>query len=127
MVPQFIKNERRKCSRVEVHFSVMFCNYNSVWTCKREMIKALTLDLCEDGVALMTEKPISVGRKLIVKFQMIESGVAFNDKSITLITLHGHVVYSKDCEMGRFRAGISFDNVAEEKEEKFYDLVCSPY
>lgn len=123
-------DERRKFPRIKVSFRV-FCfkieSENIPIKFDRERLEAATLDLSEGGVSLVVGNYLPENTKLLLKFVRYQSDYSESANSDELVTVSGEVAYALPYKNGRYRLGISFGKVDEEKESKFFDLICLPY
>ncbi len=119
--------ERRTTRRIQGKYFASYRYYypqeNRLGTQEHE---ALTLDISETGVSLVTDKKIRIGSELLIKFMINKEIDIAHSRFRKFILFTGTVVYAVSQGDNCYRLGIYFGPSTQKNEIKFFDIVCSP-
>lgn len=88
--------------------------------------EAMTLDLSEIGTTLLTNHDVSVGDRLLVKFIIKDDVSSERQYSKRIIAFKGKILNVLPLKERQKRIGVFFGQSDKSKEEKFFDIICSP-
>ena len=88
--------------------------------------EAMTFDLSEIGTTLLAKHDVTVGDRLLVKFIIKEDILSKDQCPKKIVAFKGKVVNVLSLNSEQRRIGVSFGPSSKEKEEKFFDIICSP-
>jgi len=122
-------NERRGFRRLKVNFFVQYSVGEAPSIENRlesEENSAITIDLSEGGVTLIAGQYVPANANMKIKFITSEGSRPARGDLPEHIMLEGAVVSVIPLTSCRYRLGISFGEITEEIQSKFFDLICCP-
>lgn len=119
--------ERRQIPRIRGRYFVR-CRLFSPEEMKLDLneFEAVTADLSEAGVALITSKDIPVGKNVIVKFSVNNEMGNTLSSYRKVVAFTGTLVHKTPIENNSYRLGIYFGPPDPQDEDKFVNVICSP-
>jgi len=119
--------ERRKIRRIHGKYLAKFRYfYPRERRLDASEYEAMTLDISEAGVSLVTDKELKIGSHVLVKFLINKELGDTRARFRKCILLTGKVIYSLPEKDSIFRMGIYFGPPSSKSEMKFFDIICSP-
>jgi len=120
-------NDRRRLQRTKAQYFVR-CRLFFPEKRKLDMLEfeAMTADLSEEGVCLITHKNIPIGQHVVVKFSVNNNVGNTLSSYRRIIAFTGTLVHAKQLDNNLYRLGISFGSADAINENKFMDVVSSP-
>jgi len=119
--------ERRQTRRIQAIYCAKYRYYDpQTKHLDSQEYEALTLDISETGVALVTDREVPIGTNLVIKFTVNKFGDFSHSRFSKVILFTGTVAYSVPRGNDLYRLGIYFGPATKKNEIKFFDVVCSP-
>ena len=126
MIHAFIP-ERRATRRIHGKYIAKYRHfYHKDNRLDKKEFEAMTLDISEAGVAIVTNRKLKVESQILVKFLINKDLCDFNRLFRKCILFTGKVVYAMKQGDTLYRMGIYFGPPSKKSEVKFFDIVCSP-
>ena len=89
--------------------------------------EATTVDLSENGVALIADQPIDCGAHLIIRFSVNNEMGNTLSSYRKIVVFTGTLVYSEHIMDKSYRLGIAFHpGESVPNEDKYVEVICSP-
>jgi len=111
-------DERRKFKRIKVSF-VVFYRVNSPLIVRMligdKEISAVALDLCEDGMAILTDYEIPTSAIVTVKFIIVNDTAVRNEDRFRSVKIEGEVRYNTLTTERAYRLGIHFIDISADE------------
>jgi hypothetical protein len=112
-------DERRKFKRIKVSF-VVFYKVNYPLTVRmlvgNKEINAVALNLCEDGIAILTNYKIPAFTIVTVKFIIVNDTAVRNEDRFRSMKIEGEVCYNNILTAERdYRLGIHFIDISADE------------
>lgn len=112
-------DERRKFKRIKVSF-VVFYKVNYPLTVRmlvgNKEINAVALNLCEDGIAILTNYKIPAFTIVTVKFIIVNDTAVRNEDRFRSMKIEGEVCYNNILAAERdYRLGIHFIDISADE------------
>lgn len=122
------RTDRRRCQRVHVTLGVVYRVLGPRFVSDfmgSDEYESQTLNISECGTAILSENYLPVGTSLYLKFVVFESDHVGAVRFFEPLTVVGEVRSSFIQKDYRYRLGLSFEHVPEDRKSILLDLVKS--
>jgi len=119
--------ERRKIPRIKSKYFVR-CRLFHPWERALDLneFEAMTEDLSEAGAALLADKDLTIGKKLLIAFSVNNTTGNTLSSYRKVIAFTGTIVSKKMIKKNLYRFSVYFGQPDLETEDKFVRVICSP-
>lgn len=118
--------ERRRHKRVKVSFILNYscgAGANSGMIPLGQQVDAMMLDLCEGGVAILTNQDLPLSSSLGMKFTLMNYKSFNKDDRTKIIEARGKVCYSNFLGRQGYRVGVAFTSISDSDRSAISEFV----
>ena len=123
-----IRVDRRKSQRLQVSLSAL-CRIAGpsrfLYLLGGKEFESLVIDLSKNGAALLSSHSLPIDTKLFIKMFIVEVTYTGTSEFYEVLTLFANVRYSTHQYEDRYRIGIEFTDIDQDRENKLENIINS--
>jgi hypothetical protein len=120
-----LHREKRQIPRTKISTLVSCHIFDAQQSFKKKDIEAITVDLNELGVTLITDREIAIGSRLVITFHLMRTPHNHKNPHYRTITFSGKIIHLSEYGRNLVRMGVMFNKNDNRRETKFFDIICS--